>query len=150
MFYKQISGRTIEDDEISIISCNGISYGRYLEIAKATNKRIAVVTDNDSEEQKIMDAAAFNRTNTNQRIFMGSTVEEWTWEACIYKENKEVLERMISVEPGAKYLFHKKDYGPVLGKMLQNKVDIAYRMLTSDTTFVVPQYVKDAIEWLSA
>ena len=29
-----------------------------------------------------------------------------------------------------------------------NKVDVAYQMLTSDTTFVVPQYIKDAIEWL--
>ena len=31
---------------------------------------------------------------------------------------------------------------------LHHKVDVAYEMLTSDKTFVVPQYVKDAIEWL--
>ena len=33
-FYKQITGKTIEDDGISVISCNGISYRNYLEIAR--------------------------------------------------------------------------------------------------------------------
>ena len=55
---------------------------------------------------------------------------------------------MIDVQAGAAYKFHDKDYGAVLGKMLNNKVDIAYKMLTSGKTFAVPQYVKDAIRWL--
>lgn len=75
-------------------------------------------------------------------------MDEWTWEACIYKENKDVLDGMITVEAGAEYKFHGKDYGVILGKMLNNKVDVAYQMLTSGATFVVPQYIKDAIEWL--
>ena len=36
----------------------------------------------------------------------------------------------------------------ILGKMLNNKVETAYKMLLSGTNFEVPQYVKDAIEWL--
>ena len=79
---------------------------------------------------------------------MGSTADDWTWEACIYNLNKSVLDGMIEVEEGADYLFHKKDYGQVLGKMLNNKVETAYKMLLSGTIFEVPQYVKDAIEWL--
>lgn len=79
---------------------------------------------------------------------MGATVDEWTWEACIYKENKTILDEMIDVQAGAAYKFHDKDYGAVLGKMLHNKVDVAYQMLTSGKTFSAPQYVKDAIEWL--
>lgn len=148
MFYKQITGNTIEEDGISVISCNGISYKRYLEIAKATDKRIAVITDNDENAHRITEADTFNKSNSLQHIFMGATVDEWTWEACIYKENKNVLDGMITVQAGAEYKFHGKDYGIVLGKMLNNKVDVAYQMLTSDTTFVVPQYIKDAIGWL--
>ena len=72
----------------------------------------------------------------------------WTWEACIYKENKTTLDGMIDVQAGAVYKFHNKDYGAVLGKMLNNKVDVAYQMLTSGKIFVVPQYIKDAIGWL--
>ena len=148
MFYAQITGHSIEEDGISVISCNGISYKRYLEIAKATDKKIAVVTDNDEKAHRITEAGTFNQSNVLQHIFMGATVDEWTWEACIYKENKDVLDGMITVEAGAEYNFHGKDYGVVLGKMLNNKVDVAYQMLTSNTTFVVPQYIKDAIKWL--
>lgn len=148
MFYQQITRYTIEEDGISVISCNGISYMRYLEIAKTTGKRIAVITDNDENAHRITDAASFNQANNLQHIFMGATVDEWTWEACIYKENKTILDEMIDVQAGAAYKFHDKDYGAVLGKMLHNKVDVAYQMLTSGKTFSVPQYVKDAIEWL--
>lgn len=148
MFYKQITDHTIEEDGVSVISCNGISYKRYLEIAKATDKRIAVVTDNDEISDRIAEAGSFNQTNVLQHIFMGATVDEWTWEACIYKENKDALDGMIDVQAGAAYKFHDKDYGAVLGKMLNHKVDVAYQMLTSGKTFAVPQYVKDAIRWL--
>ena len=148
MFYRQITEHTIEEDGISVISCNGISYKRYLEIAKATDKRIAVVTDNDEKAHRITKADSFNQANNLQHIFMGKTVADWTWEACIYKENKETLDKMIAVKAGATYTFHGKDYGAVLGKMLNHKVDVAYQMLTSGKTFTVPQYIKDAIEWL--
>lgn len=148
MFYQQITGHTIEEDGISVISCNGISYNHYLKIAQATRKRIAVITDNDKNVEKITEAKSSNQTNNLQHIFMGATVDEWTWEACIYKENKDTLDRIIDVRAGSAYKFHGKDYGAVLGKMLNNKVDIAYQMLTSGETFVVPKYVKDAIEWL--
>lgn len=149
MFYQQITGHSIEGDGISVISCNGISYKRYLEIAKATDKRIAVVTDNDGNAQRIAEAASFNQANNLQHIFMGATVEDWTWEVCIYKENIDILDGMIDIQAGAAYKFHDTDYGAVLGKMLNHKVDVAYQMLTSDKTFAVPQYIKDAIVWLS-
>lgn len=148
MFYQQITGHTIEKDDISVISCNGISYRRYLEIAQSTGKRIAVITDNDKDMERIIDANSFNQAHSLQHIFMGATVDEWTWEVCVYKENKAALDGMIDVQAGAAYKFHDKDYGAVLGKMLNNKVDIAYQILTSGKTFVVPQYIKDAIEWL--
>ena len=148
MFYQQITGLTIEEDGVSVISCNGISYKRYLEIAEATDKKIAVVTDNDKKAHRIEEAADFNRCHAVQHIFMGATVDEWTWEACLYKENQEVLDEIVTVQKGAEYKFHGEDYGAVLGKMLNNKVDIAYQMLTADTTFEVPQYIKDAIQWL--
>jgi len=41
------------------------------------------------------------------------------------------------------------DRGQVLGKMLNNKVDVSFNLLHNDVTFEVPQYVKDAIKWLN-
>lgn len=147
-FYKQISGKTIEEDGITVISCNGISYKNYLEIAKKTNKKICVITDNDGKQNKINDAAEFNKTNILQHIFLGTTTDDWTWEVCLYNLNKTELDNIIEVKSTANYLFHKEDYGQVLGKMLNNKVETAYNMIISGKSFNVPQYVKDAIEWL--
>lgn len=148
-FYKQITGRTIEEDGVSVISCNGISYKKYLEIANATNKKIAVITDNDGKQAKIDEAIVFNQSKDLQHIFIGNTVDDWTWEICLYNLNKTVLEEIIEVQAGADYLFHKKDYGKVPGKMLNNKVETAYQMLLSGVVFEIPQYVKDAVTWLN-
>jgi predicted ATP-dependent endonuclease of OLD family len=148
-FYEQKTGRTIENDGISIISCNGISYKRYLEIAEETCKKIAVITDNDHEQNKIDEASSFNLQSEKQHVFMGTTMDDWTWEACVYNCNKEKLDAMVQVQDGAQYLFHGKDYGQVLGKMLANKVDTAYKMIISGEDFNIPEYVEDAIEWLN-
>lgn len=148
-FYEKMTGRTMENDEITIISCNGISYNKYLAIAESTNKKIAVITDNDGKQNRIDDASTFNNAHSLQHIFMSCDVKGWTWEVCIFEMNQAKLGQLIEVQAGAKYLFHEKDYGPVLGKMLNNKVDVAYSMLTSGEDFEPPQYVKDAITWIS-
>lgn len=147
-FYEQITGHTIEADGIVVISCNGISYKRYLDVAKSAKKKIAVITDNDGKLDRINQAQQFNEENYDQHIFMGCTTDEWTWEACILAINEEELEDIVKVKDDSHYLFHGKNYGPVLGKMLNNKVDTAYEMLTSEKVFAVPQYVQDAIAWL--
>lgn len=148
-FYMQLIGHTIEEDGISVISCNGISYEKYLAIAKGTGKRIAVITDNDKKTSNITKADEFNRNNELQHIFMGATIEDWTWEICVYNVNKAALDKMITVQAGADYLFHGNDYGKVAGKMLNNKVDVAYQMLMSGKVFEVPQYIKDAVKWIN-
>lgn len=148
-FYEKARGRTVEDDEVTVISCNGISYKKYLAIAESTSKKIAVITDNDGKQKRIEEASTFNASNNLQHVFMSSDVKGWTWEACIYELNRTELDKLVEIQPAAKYLFHEKDYGPVLGKMLNNKVDVAYSMLISGKTFTAPQYVKDAITWIS-
>jgi len=148
-FYENLTGRTIEDDEVVVISCNGISYSKYLAIAESTNKKIAVITDNDGKQYRIDESSIFNNAHSLQQIFMAEDVKGWTWEACIYELNQTKLDKLVAVQPGAKYSFHGKEYGPVLGKMLNNKVDVAYSILTNGEVFEAPQYVKDAIAWIN-
>lgn len=147
-FYEQITGHTLEQDGISIISCNGISYNNYLSIASTTNKRIAVITDNDHNIERIQCAEEFNSGDKPQRIFMPKNEEEWTWEVCVYNLNKDILQKLIKTKPKAEYRYHGQLYDPVLGKMLNNKVDSAYEMLISGEAFVVPEYLQEAIKWL--
>ena len=148
-FYKRLTGKTIEEDQITVISCNGISYKKYLAVAKSVNKKIAVITDNDGYQERITEATAFNESHAMQHVFMAHDVQEWTWEVCIYALNQALLDRIIDVKQGAEYLYRKTDYGPVLGKMLNNKVEVAYFMLMSGEDYSAPQYVKDAMTWIS-
>ena len=149
--YHRIVGRTIEEDKVVIISCKGISYDNYLKIAKKSGKKIAVITDNDKSPKKIekMDEFNFNDENINQHIFMDRDVHCWTWEQCIYDLNKEYFDESIKINKDAEYLFHGENYGPVLGKMLNNKVQVAYNILKSGYELEIPQYVEDAIKWIS-
>lgn len=148
-FFNKITGKTIEEAGVTIISCNGISYKKYLAIAEQTEKIIAVVTDNDHKQDKIDEANQFNNSHETQHIFMSNDANEWTWEVCIYNKNKNILDTMLTLTPGALYKYHGIDYGAPIGKMLNNKVDTAYQMLMSEKEFDAPQYVKEAIEWLN-
>ncbi len=148
--YQKITGRTIEEDSISVISCNGISYKHYLKIARGTNKRIAVITDNDKNQNRIEKMKTENLDNEEYKIFMDSNLDNWTWEVCLYNLNRSILDKVIPVKDDADYLVHGIDCGSkVLGKMLNNKVESAYLLLKKQIDFEVPQYVKDAIEWLN-
>lgn len=74
--------------------------------------------------------------------------KEWTWEAAIYSVNKDALDKLIEVRQNSDYLFHGENYGKTLGKMLNNKVDTAYEMVLSGIEFNIPDYVKEALEWI--
>ena len=75
-FYEKMTGRTIEDDEVTVISCNGISYSKYLAIAESTNKKIAVIKDNDGKQNRIDDVSTFNKAHSLQHIFMAEDVKD--------------------------------------------------------------------------
>jgi len=147
--YNMITTRTLESDGISIISCGGITYKRYLDVAIGDEKRIAVLTDNDSDQNKITDAVTFNQTSNNRKIFIPTCVDNWTWEVGLYNLNTALFTDRISIDAKYKYLYNKTDWGQVLGKMLNNKVDVAFDLADNDVAFEIPQYVKDAIEWLN-
>lgn len=141
---------SLQSDKIDIISCDGLSYKQYLEIAKQTNHRVAVITDNDAKPENLYYMNSYNPENARSHIFMsGDTgADGWTWEANIYSLNRALIEGLITLQDGAQYLFHGRDYGLYLGKMLNNKVEIAYQLLPETLKLQCPQYVKDAFEWI--
>lgn len=147
--YKKVLSKSVEADRISIISCNGISYKNYLKIVEHTEKKIAVITDNDKSQNRINVAEKFNKSNNRHHVFMDKDINNWTWEACLYNQNKELLDGIVKVQKGSDYLVHGVDYGKVLGKMINNKVETAYNLLDQNIDFEVPQYVKEAILWLN-
>ena len=140
---------SLQANKIDIISCDGLSYKQYLEIAKQTNHKVAVITDNDAKPENIDYMNTYNEGNAQSHVFMSCDIADgWTWEANIYSLNKALVESLITLQDGAQYLFHRKDYGPYLGKMLNSKVETAYQLLPKSRELQCPQYVKDAFEWI--
>ena len=150
-FYKDIyngTGRTVESDNITVLSCNGISFSHYLRIAETRQKRVAVLTDNDGIAERIKLAKEYNLSHCFTHVFMPDSIEHWTWEKCLFDINEEYFKTTLKIRAGAKYLYHGKDVGAHLGYMLNNKANEALRILQQNPTLTVPEYVKEAIQWL--
>lgn len=146
--FEKIYNEKLDAYKITIISCSGISYKRYLDIADKMNKRIAVLTDNDKKQNNIEYKNHFNEQHKNIKIFMDDNVENWTWEKCFYNLNKEFLDKIIKIDPKADYLYYGNEHGKVLGKMLNNKTETAYLMYNENFDFKVPEYIKGALAWI--
>lgn len=147
-FFKELYVESLDSFGINIISCSGVSYKRYIDIANKMNKKVVIITDNDKNETNITEKNKFNNEHEKIKIFMDESTENWTWESCFYNLNGEKLDELVVTEDGAKYLFHGQDYGKTLGKMLNNKVDTAFIMYNSEYSFKIPDYIKKAFEWI--
>lgn len=80
---------------------------------------------------------------------MGKTEQDWTWEACLYRRNKCALDKLIKPDETSEYLVHGENVGDkTLGKMLNQKVESAYKILKSDINLNILEHICEAIEWL--
>lgn len=113
------------------------------------NKKVAVLTDNDGKQSNLEYKNEYNENSINLKIFMDDSLENWTWEACFYNLNKDNLDLLVDADESSDYKYHGKDYGSkTLGKMLNNKVEIAYKMYNTEFDYNIPQYIKDCLKWI--
>ena len=148
IIFEKLYNISLDKAGISIIDCGGVKYKRYLEIANKMNKKVAVLTDNDKKQSNIEYMISYNSKNENIKIFMDSSLDNWTWEACFYNINTEKFNTLIDIDENANYLYHGVNYGKVLGKMLNNKVEIAYQMSNNDFDYMIPNYIKECLKWI--
>ena len=153
--YKKVNASSLEDDEISVISCNGITYQRYLDIAEKTDKKLLVLTDNDKKIKNIKEKR--NTTSELQRIYMSDEINEWTWEKCFYDLNKTILDKLFADKIKSDKEDDETDLAeddvkdlnipPTLRWMLKHKTNAAYQML-SLPEIEIPQYIQEALRWI--
>lgn len=100
----------------------------------------------------------YNLKHTSQRIFMDNDLKNFTWEVALYncnEQNSNLKECVGTIDPTASYEFNNVTYGtkgknkPILGKMLNNKVETAYNILQYEADLQVPKYVKEAFKWIN-
>jgi putative ATP-dependent endonuclease of OLD family len=138
--FKTATNQAINDCDIHVISVDGTSFKRYLEIAKILSIRTAVIRDNDNNYQLNCVDNYSDYIAENIKIFADGDKDRHTFEVCLYEDNKQACEELFSA--GRKTL-------SVQQYMLKNKADVAYRLLTHcGATLVAPQYIKDAFQWI--
>lgn len=146
--FQKMFDKTIEESNIDIISCNGVTYKNFIHIAELMDKSVVVITDNDNSQEKINEMNSYNKQHHNIKIFMDNNLQNWTWEICFYNLNANKLSNLVETKDDARYLYKEEDYGKVLGKMLNNKADIAYKICMSSEQFKYPSYVEEALKWI--
>ena len=137
--YKVQYGRLPLEDGIDVISV-ARTFKRFLEIGKALNLDIRVVTDNDGDvdrlKKKFKDYMGPNAGKI--RICYDPDEESHTLEPQLLKANSlgtlnTILGRSDATEDS------------LLKYMEKNKTDYALKVLMSDEPLKFPQYIKDAI-----
>jgi len=139
-FFKNETGLTLDDAGIHIISVDGTSFKRYLEIAILLAIKTAVIRDNDKDYQINCIDNYEDYSNDSIKIFADINNNRSTFEICLYEDNIKICDDLFL--KGRKTL-------SVQDFMLQNKAEVAFEILDKKgCDIIAPQYIKDAIKWI--
>ena len=134
-FYEECAGFSPEADGVYIIDVRGLSFKRYLDIAKLTGCKVAVMTDNDKDYQKhCVDKYKDFELDINIAIFYETDNTNWTFEIMLYEDNTTLCNTLFGLLA--------REY------MLNNKTEAAYTLLSQENEIVVPDYIRRGIEWI--
>ncbi|WP_284126428.1 ATP-dependent nuclease [Parerythrobacter aestuarii] len=140
-FYQNLTGEPLFGSGVDVIAIGGISFPRYLDIAKLLGIRTVVITDNDGNGQTTCveryepyaDAATIN-------VAYDPDDARSTFEICVYQDNSELCEGLFA--EGRRTL-------TVQEYMLKNKSEAAFAIASSKPDdVVVPAYIAEAITWI--
>ncbi|MGL5376735.1 MAG: ATP-dependent nuclease [Cetobacterium sp.] len=128
---------------IDVISC-GLTFKRFLNIAKLLNAKVGIITDNDSDyEKNIREKYEDYKENTNIQIFADNQEELNTLEPQFIDVNN--IEQLSEVVREKK---RKGDTKEELKKfMINNKSEWALRVFDSKIKLNYPKYIMDAVKW---
>jgi putative ATP-dependent endonuclease of OLD family len=142
-FFEKIVSDRMEKFDVCIISVDGTSFKRYLEVSKALNIKTAVIRDNDRNYTvNCLDNYSDFVDGTIIQVFSDPNNDNYTFEVCLYNSNTIICDNLFS--KGRRSL-------SVLDFMLKNKADSAFQLLDSmetQDTFIIPQYIIDAVLWI--
>lgn len=134
-FYRSVTGHIPEDDGVHIIDVRGLNFKRYLEISKMAGSKVGVITDNDKDYQThcVKKYEEF-ADDINIGIFYDSNNDKFTFEVVLYGDNSALCNEIFGTD-AQKY-------------MLNNKTEVAFKLLSQNQSIMVPNYIERAIKWI--
>ena len=135
-------GSSLDADGVHVISVDGTSFKRYLELAKLLGIKVAVIRDNDRDHATNCVANYAGHVSPSIQVFADPDNARHTFEVCMYQDNKATCETLFAV--GRKSL-SVEDY------MLKNKTDAAFQLLErKGVALTAPGYIQQAVAWIRA
>ncbi|MCX2696157.1 ATP-dependent nuclease [Ochrobactrum chromiisoli] len=142
LYKNSTGGATTEADGVHVISVDGTSFKRYLELARLVGIKVAAIRDNDGDYQANCVDNYAEYVSDYIQIFADQDDERYTFEVCVYRDNTVICEAEFSA--GRKKL-------TVEEYMLKNKTDAAFHLLANKgDELVTPAYMRMAIKWIRA
>lgn len=142
LYKNSAKGASTDADGIHVISVDGTSFKRYLELAKLLDIKVAVIRDNDGDYQENCVANYADFASASIQVFADTNDARYTFEVCVYQDNKAICEGQFAA--GRKTL-------TVEEYMLKNKTDAAFQLLEKKgAELVAPYYIQQAIAWIRA
>jgi putative ATP-dependent endonuclease of OLD family len=138
--FKNTTGEEIQNCDIHIISVNGTSFKRYLDIAKILKIKTAVLRDNDGKYQENCIDRYSDYNMDNIKVFSDIDNTRCTFEICIYLDNTAICDELFKT---ARKTLTVQEF------MISNKAEVAYSLLDKKSSQIVPpQYIKEALKWI--
>lgn len=137
--YRDMHGKLPLDDGIDVINVRGLSFKRFLDIAKRLGKRVSVVTDNDGATPDAVAARFADYTGDASitvhtgEVGAGSTLEPQLVAANSVEVLNEVLGTGFDTEEN------------LANHISGNKTACALAVFESDTAITMPTYISDAL-----
>ena len=136
MFF-QTTGSTIEEAGVHVISVNGLSFERYLQVTVHNGVKVAVLTDNDSNPESVKSKYSEYEQNENIGVFFEENAEIYTFEKAIFQCNENLCNDVFA-----------RSKSP-LDFMLNNKSEAAFRLLSRAEELETPDYIKRLLLWIN-
>lgn len=139
--YSKETGRSLENDNVHVISVGGTSFKRYMELARELGIRTAVIRDNDKDYQVNCVENYIEHVSDKIKVFSDEDTERYTFEVCLYQDNKAICDAMFS---GGRISKTPLEF------MLSHKAESAFQLLDNYSELLtVPDYIKRAITWIN-
>lgn len=142
LYKSSAMGGSVVADGVHVISVDGTSFKRYLELAKLLGIKVAAIRDNDRDYQANCVANYADYTSASIQIFADENNARYTFEVCIYLDNKAICDGLFAAD---RRKLTVEEY------MLKNKADAAFQLLENKgAELVAPEYIRQAVSWIRA
>jgi putative ATP-dependent endonuclease of the OLD family len=139
-FFRQSNNMELKASNVHIISVDGTSFERYLELAIKLNIKTAVISDNDGNYKNNITEKYSAYDSKIIQAFSNSDNTKSTFEICMYETNTEICENLF--KEGRRTL-------SVQQYMLKNKAEVSFLLLdNAEASIVTPTYIIEALQWI--